>query len=79
MAVNSFAWLRPWTENVIAKIHYIQIDGSFLAFPEYALCIWHAILYKQLFPFTFSKQKDSFEKSDSWGAFQSLQVTRKLE
>ena len=27
MTVNSFAWLLPWIEEVMQKIHYIQIDG----------------------------------------------------
>ena len=54
MTVNSFAWLLPWAEEVIAKIHYMQIDGSFRAFPEYAFCIWHGIFYNQSIPFALT-------------------------
>lgn len=54
MTVNSFAWLLPWSEEVIQKIHYIQIDGSFRAFPDYAFCLWHGIYFNQSIPFSLT-------------------------
>lgn len=54
MTVNSFAWLLPWAEEIIQKIHYMQIDGSFRAFPEYAFCIWHGIYFNQSVPFALT-------------------------
>lgn len=47
MTVNSFTWLLPWSEEVIQKIHYIQINISIHTFPDYAFCIWHGIYFNR--------------------------------
>ena len=43
--VNSISWIFPWASEVIQKVHYCQIDGSFKAFPGYSFCIFHGIYF----------------------------------
>ena len=54
MSVNSFAWILPWAEEIIDRIHYIQIDCSFRAFPDYSFCLWHGIYFNQSIPFALT-------------------------
>lgn len=54
ITVQSIAWLFPWAQEVIEKIHYLQIDGSFKAFPDYAFCLWHGIYFNETVPFAFT-------------------------
>lgn len=54
ITVNSFIWLFPWSTEIIQKIHYLQIDASFHAFPDYSFCLWHGIYYNETIPFALS-------------------------
>ena len=53
-AVNSFAWIFPWAKEIIEKVHYSQIDGSFKAFPDYSFCIWHGIFNNETIPYALT-------------------------
>ena len=52
--VNSISWIFPWASEVIQKVHYCQIDGSFKAFPGYSFCIFHGIYFNESIPFAFT-------------------------
>ena len=54
ITVNSLIWLFPHSTEVIQKINYLEIDGSFRAFPDYSFCLWHGIHFNETIPFALS-------------------------
>ena len=48
--VNSCAWILPFAPEVVQKAHYMEIDASFYALPDYAFCIFHCIYNNESIP-----------------------------
>ncbi|KAK8877935.1 hypothetical protein M9Y10_004698 [Tritrichomonas musculus] len=65
MIINSLGWIFPWMNEIISKVHYLEIDASFKAVKPYSYCIWHGIYFNSSIPLAITihpeEEKELFE------------------